>query len=47
MILQGYIFAGWDAEVPETMPAENKTITAKWTANSYSVRFDKNDVKAT
>ena len=44
---EGYTFDGWDKTVPATMPAHDDTITAKWTANSYSVRFDKNDVKAT
>ena len=26
-----YSFDGWDCDIPETMPAENKTIHAKWT----------------
>ena len=27
---KGYTFKGWDREIPETMPAENITITARW-----------------
>ena len=27
---KGYTFIGWDKEIPETMPAENITITARW-----------------
>ena len=27
---KGYTFKSWDKEIPETMPAENITITARW-----------------
>ena len=27
---KGYTFKGWDKEIPEIMPAENITITARW-----------------
>ncbi|MBE7003331.1 MAG: hypothetical protein E7425_03475 [Ruminococcaceae bacterium] len=39
----GYAFAGWTPEVDETMPAEDTTYTAQWTANSYTVHFDANE----
>ena len=28
----GYTFAGWDRSIPAAMPAENMTVTARWTA---------------
>lgn len=39
---KGYTFAGWEPEMPETMPAKNMTLTAKWTVNSYTIHFDAN-----
>ena len=43
----GYTFAGWNPEVPPTMPAENKTFTATWTAKTntaYVVKHCKEDL---
>ena len=36
----GYTFAGWSRSIPDTMPAEDLTITAKWTINQYTITFD-------
>ena len=36
---EGFTFDGWDKEIPETMPAEDVTISAKWTRNSYNIYF--------
>ena len=32
-----FIFIGWDQEIPETMPAENVTITALWEADPTGI----------
>ena len=39
---KGYTFKGWDKEIPETMPAENITVTAHWEINRYTITFDTN-----
>lgn len=38
----GYDFAGWNTELPETMPAENRSYQAQWDINIYTVHFDAN-----
>ncbi|MBP3586196.1 MAG: InlB B-repeat-containing protein, partial [Paludibacteraceae bacterium] len=37
----GYTFAGWNEAVADKMPATNKTYTAQWNANNYTITFDK------
>ena len=36
----GYTFAGWDKEIPKSMPAADLTLKAKWTVNQYTITFD-------
>ncbi len=33
----GHTFAGWSQAIPSTMPAEDLTIRANWTANKYTI----------
>ena len=36
----GHTFAGWSKEIPETMPANDITVEAKWAINSYDITYD-------
>jgi len=42
----GCDFAGWTPELPETMPAENMTVTATWTELTYTVSITGGGVSA-
>lgn len=35
----GYSFNGWEPELPETMPAKDMTVTAKWIINQYTLTY--------
>jgi len=39
---KGYSFVGWDPALPSTMPAQDMTVTACWSAVTYTVSFDAN-----
>ena len=43
----GYTFAGWQVAPVTIMPAESLTYKAVWTANKYTVKFDKDAANAT
>jgi len=36
----GYTFAGWNPEIPTTMPMENIIFTAQWTPVTYRIAYD-------
>ena len=36
----GHTFVGWSEELPETMPANDITVEAKWEINSYDITYD-------
>ena len=37
---EGYSFDGWDPQLPAVMPANDVTVTAKWSKNKYPANFD-------
>jgi prepilin-type N-terminal cleavage/methylation domain-containing protein len=41
----GYSFSNWSPALPSTMPAADQTVTAQWTANTYTITFDSNGGK--
>jgi len=44
---EGYTFAGWEPVIPNNMPAEDITVTATWTVNSYDVTWNVDGVETT
>lgn len=36
--MEGYIFKGWSADIPETMPSENMELTAQWEIDDSAER---------
>lgn len=36
----GYIFIGWEPNMPDIMPAHDVTLKATWEPNNYSITFD-------
>ena len=42
LIRTGYYLSGYTPAAPDTMPASNLEITAKWTANTYSIYLNSN-----
>ncbi len=41
----GYKFAGWDPQLPETMPAEPLEVKAVWEANKHNIKLDAGEGK--
>lgn len=39
-VKKGYTFTGWEPAIPTTMPAEDVTVVAQFTKNSYTATFN-------
>jgi uncharacterized repeat protein (TIGR02543 family) len=38
----GYTFSGWEPVIPQSMPADDVTVNAQWTINTYTLSFNSN-----
>jgi uncharacterized repeat protein (TIGR02543 family) len=42
--MEGLVFNGWSEDVPETMPAEDMTISARWTQETLGSIYERNQL---
>lgn len=45
-VKEGYTFVEWNQDLPETMPAMDLLISARYVTNQYTISFDSNDGSA-
>lgn len=44
-IKEGYVFIGWEGEIPERIPSKNITLKAIWSPNKHTLTFEDNDTE--